>query len=84
MTTDDFLKLYSINVNDKVEEKNGLSYLSWSYAWAEFKKVYPMATYEIKLFEGKPYVYDEVLGYMVFTSVTVDDLTHDMWLPVMD
>ena len=71
MTKDDFTKLYNINVNDKVEEKNGLSYLSWSYARAEFKKVYPEATYEIKFFDNKPYVFDEDLGYMVFTSVTV-------------
>lgn len=80
----DFNTLYSINVNEKVEEKNGLSYLSWAWAWAEFKKSCPTATYEIKLFDGKPYVYDPMLGYMVFTSVTVDGLTHDMWLPVMD
>lgn len=81
----DFEKLYEINVNDKTEKKNGLTYLSWSYAWAEFKKVHPKATYEIKKFEnGIPYAYDENTGYMVYTSVTVDDLTHEMWLPVMD
>ena len=79
-----FTTLYNINVNDKVEEKNGLSYLSWAWAWAEFKKVYPNATYEIKMYDNKPYIYDPILGYMVFTSVTVWDLTHDMWLPVMD
>lgn len=81
----DFEKLYEINVNDKTEKKNGLTYLSWAYAWAEFKKVHPNATYEIKKFEGGiPYAYDENTGYMVYTSVTVDDLTHEMWLPVMD
>ena len=84
MTIEEFTKLYSINVNDKVEKKNKLTYLSWSYAWAEFKKVYPDATYEIKLFDNKPYIYDENLGYMVFTSVSVGDLTHEMRLPVMD
>lgn len=84
MTTDQFLKLYNMNVSSKVEKKNWLSYLSWSYARAEFKKVYPDATYEIKMFDNKPYTYDENLWYMVFTSVTVDWLTHDMWLPVMD
>lgn len=81
----DFEKLYEINVNDKTEKKNGLTYLSWAWAWAEFKKVHPTATYEIKKFEGGiPYAYDENTGYMVYTSVTVDDLTHEMWLPVMD
>lgn len=80
-----FEKLYGINVNDKTEQKNGLTYLSWAWAWGEFKKVYPEATYEIKRNEqGLPYIYDENLGYMVFTSVTVGNLTHEMWLPVMD
>lgn len=80
-----FEKLSKINVNDKTENKNGLTYLSWAWAWQEFKKVYPEATYEIKRNEqGLPYIYDENLGYMVFTEVTVENLTHEMWLPVMD
>lgn len=83
---DVFEKLYKINVNDYVEKKDGLTYLSWTYAWAELKKRYPKATYTIKQFgENKlPYVYDENTGYMVFTEVTIDDITHSMWLPVMD
>lgn len=80
-----FEEVYKINVNEKTERKNGLTYLSWAWAWAEFKKVYPNATYKIKRFENNlPYVYDGKTGYMVFTEVTVDDLTHEMWLPVMD
>lgn len=80
-----FEKLSQINVNDKVESKNGLSYLSWTWAWSEIKKEYPNATYEIKKFENNlPYVYDENTGYMVFTTMTIDDLTYEMWLPVMD
>lgn len=80
-----FDTLYAINVNDKTETKEGLTYLSWSWAWAEVKKLYPDATYNIKRFEnGLPYVYDENTGYMVFTDVTINGLTHEMWLPVMD
>lgn len=83
-----FQELYSINVNDLKEVKDTgmtkLTYLPWSCAWAEFKKRCPNAKYEIKMFNGLPYVFDEKTGYMVFTSVTVDDITHDMWLPVMD
>ena len=30
-----FNELNNINVNDHVEQKNGLSYLSWAWAWAE-------------------------------------------------
>ena len=65
-----FEQLNAINVNSKVEQKKtgktSLSYLSWSWAWAEFKKVCPTATYEIKKFDdgkGKlvPYLYDNSL-----------------------
>jgi hypothetical protein len=79
-----FETLNNINVNGHTEGKNGLTYLSWAWAWAEFKKVYPDATYEVVKFDGKPYVYDESLGYMCYTTVTVEGLTHEMWLPVMD
>lgn len=79
-----FEELYNINVNEHTEGKNGLTYLSWCYAWAEFKKHFPEATYEVVKFDGKPYVYDENLGYMCYTTVTVEGLTHEMWLPVMD
>lgn len=78
--------LSAINVNDKVEKKNGLTYLSWAWAWAEVKKVYPDASYEVigDKNTSKPYFYDEDLGYMVVTSVTIEGKTLDMWLPVMD
>ena len=84
-TQTSFEKLYNIDVSGYIEKKNGLNYLSWANAIAEFKKVHPNMTYEVKKFEnGLPYVYDENTGYMVFTSVTVDGLTNEMWLPVMD
>lgn len=80
-----FQELYSLNVNQYVEKKQGLSYLTWSYAWAEFKKVYPDATYEVKKDEnGRCYFGDAEIGYMVYTSVTAGGLTYEMWLPVMD
>ena len=81
-----FQELNQINFNGLVEKKKDLSYLSWTYAWAELKKRYPKATYKIRQFGENqlPYVYDENTGYMVFTEVTIDDITHSMWLPVMD
>ena len=83
-----FLDLLKLNVNDKTEKRsNGsteLTYLSWSYAVAEFTKAYPDFKYEIKMFNGLPYTFDEKTGYMVFTSITADNQTKDMWLPVMD
>lgn len=42
-----FETLNSIDVGDKIEKKNGLSYLSWAWAWAEVKKLYPNANYKI-------------------------------------
>lgn len=84
MKRETFEALYQINVNQKTEKKNGLTYLSWAWAWAEFVKVCPDATYKIRTFDGKPYLYDDKLGYMVFTEITVDGDTKEMWLPVMD
>lgn len=80
-----FQELYSLDVNRYVEKKQGLSYLTWSFAWAEFKKIYPDATYTIQKDEqGRCYFGDENIGYMVYTSVTAGGLTYEMWLPVMD
>lgn len=80
-----FQELYSLDVGKYVEKKQGLSYLTWSYAWAEFKKIYPDATYTIQKDEtGRCYFGDEQIGYMVYTSVTAGSLTYEMWLPVMD
>lgn len=88
-----FEELYKINVNDKTEKlKQGgtsLTYLSWTWAWAEVKKMFPDASYRIEKFlqaDGTeaPYMYDPKTGYMVMTSVTLEGLTHEMWLPVMD
>ena len=83
-----FSKLNSINVNDKTEKKNGLTYLSWAWAWGEVKKLYPDATYTI---------YENTLpsGYVVNyftdgrtsyvkTGVTINNLEHIEELPVMD
>ena len=81
-----FNALYALNVNDRTEKKNGLTYLTWAVAWAEFKKQYPSATYRIVKDDNThlPYFLDERLGIIVYTEVTVDGLTYEMWLPVMD
>jgi hypothetical protein len=80
-----FEELSKISVNGHTENKNGLTYLSWTWAWSEIKKHCPDASYEILRFENNlPYVYDENTGYMVFTKVSIDNQTYEMWLPVMD
>ena len=83
--TDKFQQLYTLNLNDKVENKNGLTYLSWANAWAAFKMVYPNATYRIikNPQTNLPYFADET-GIMVYTEITADHQTYEMWLPVMD
>lgn len=85
-TAEKFNLLASLNVNEKTELKNGLTYLSWSNAWLEFKKVYPTATYNVikNPQTGLPYFADPVVGIMVFTEVEADCLKYSMWLPVMD
>ncbi|MBQ1392557.1 MAG: DUF1071 domain-containing protein [Lachnospiraceae bacterium] len=83
-----FIELNKIDVNDKIEKKNGLSYLSWAYAWGELKKRFPNATY--KIYENTlptgyvvNYFTDGKTSY-VKTSVTVNDIEHIEELPVMD
>lgn len=81
-----FEQLYDLDVADKVEQKNGLNYLAWAYAWAEVKKIDERADYVIERFGDNqlPYVYDENTGYMVFTKMVINGIKHSMWLPVMD
>ena len=84
-----FETLNAINVNEKTEKKKSggteLTYLSWPFAWAEVKKRFEHASYTIwKDEQNRPYVFDPELGYMVYTTVTIEDVTHEMWLPVMD
>lgn len=79
-----FETLNDINVNGHTEGRNGLTYLSWVWAVSEVMKKYPDMEYEVVKFDGIPYVYDEKTGYMVYTKVTINGVTHEMWLPVMD
>jgi hypothetical protein len=74
-----FERLSAINVNNHVEKKKDLTYLSWAWAWSETKKACPDTTYKILETE-----YDDVLGFMCHTTVTIEGETLEMWLPVMD
>jgi hypothetical protein len=74
-----FERLSAINVNEHVEKKSNLSYLSWAWAWSEVKRACPDARYDIQATE-----YDEALGFMCHTTVTIEGETLEMWLPVMD
>ena len=79
-----FIELYAVNVSEKIEKKNNLSYLSWSWAWAELKKKHPDAfftVYENK--DGWNYHTDGRTAW-VKTGVTVNGLEHIEYLPVMN
>jgi hypothetical protein len=79
-----FKELNCINVNDKTEKKQNLTYLSWAWAWEVVKEKFPLASYAIDMYDGKPYLYDENLGYMVSTKVNIAGQELGMHLPVMD
>lgn len=83
-----FVELNSINVNDKTEKKNGLTYLSWAWAWGEVKKLYPDATYTIyECVNPQGYVcnyFSDGKTCWVKTGVTIKGIEHIEELPVMD
>lgn len=84
MSENYFVALNKINVNDKVEEKNGLTYLSWAWAWSEVKKQHPDATYTIyENTAGWNYHTDGKTAW-VKTGVTVNGIEHIEYLPIMD
>lgn len=79
-----FVELNNVNVNDKIEKKNGLSYLSWAWAWGEIKKKHPDANYTIyENKDGWNYFTDGKTGW-VKTGVTVNGIEHIEYLPIMD
>lgn len=71
-------KLASINVNDKIEKKNGLSYLSWAWAVDQLMRADPMASWVY----GEPIRWGETV--MVFCTVTAFGKPMTAQLPVMD
>lgn len=82
-----FETLSAINVSGKTEKKNGLTYLSWAYAWGELCKVYPTATYKVHERDtqwGPCNYFTDGRTAWVKVSVTIGDLTHTEMLPIMD
>lgn len=76
-------KLLAVNVNDHVEKKGQLKYLSWAWAWAEALKADNNATFEVKMFGDAPYC---SIGQtcMVWVTVTMFDKPLMCQLPVID
>lgn len=85
-----FQDLNAVNVNEHTEKKNGLTYLSWAWAWGELKKRHPLSFYTVyENKDGWNYFTDGKTAW-VKTGVTVvsDDarvvLEHIEYLPIMD
>lgn len=86
---DPFRVLSKINVNDHIEKKNGLSYLSWAWAWDTFMQYYPDSYTSIKrpIDTDFPYWTDGNTCW-VDVSVTVvwneNERTRSEVFPIMD
>ena len=79
-----FAILNAVNVKDKTEKKNGLTYLSWAWAWGEVKKLHPDATYTIYENADGWFYHTDGKTCWVKTGVTVQGIEHIEYLPVMD
>ena len=79
-----FLDLFNTSVSDHIEKKNGLSYVSWPYAWAEVKKRFPDATYTIYENRDGWFYHTDGRTCWVKTGLTVNGIEHIEMLPVMD
>lgn len=78
-----FARFNAINVNDHVERKGQFSYLSWPYAVAQLRLADPTASWEVRRFEGLPYLKTEA-GHFVEVVVTVQGVTLSQIHPVLD
>ena len=78
------------NVNSKIEKVKGsggkeFNYLSWAWCFHEVMKIDPTFSYKVlENIDGMPYWFNEDLGYIVKTEMTILGITRTMWLPVMD
>ena len=76
--------LSKIDCADKVENKNGLTYLSWAWAWGILKAHFPDASFEKHYFDGLPYAADPNGYAYVKVSVTVEGAEVTETMPVLD
>ena len=89
--------LSKVDVSDHTEEKNGLTYLSWAWAWGEVKKAFPQARYVKHIWStetyldnpdrpdrGLPYTKDEHGYAYVAVTVRIGDEEQTEIMPVLD
>jgi len=74
--------LSAINVNDHVQKKGQLSYLSWTWAWSTLMSKYPESYY---VFDDRKQDDGSMMVECVLTVHQGEEVaTRTMWLPVMD
>lgn len=78
-----FRALFQIDVSKYVEMKGQFSYLSWPFAVAQLRLADPAAHWEVRRFDGLPYLNTE-LGFFVEVAVTVQGVTLSQIHPVLD
>jgi hypothetical protein len=83
MSVNNHLSLLSANVNEHIEKKGQLKYLSWSWAWAEALKADSSATFDVKMFGDSPCCFVGQTA-LVFVTVTMFGKPLMCQLPVMD
>lgn len=76
--------LNAIDCNEHVEKKNGMSYLTWAWAWQIVKKNFPTANYTVYETEKGANYFTDGRTCWVKTGVTINDMEHIEYLPVMD
>lgn len=72
-----------INVNGRTEKKNGLTYLSWAWAWGVLMEHFPQSSYHVH-----PLQTESDGSVMVSVTLTIREDSREMarymWLPVMN
>ena len=76
--------LSKIDCTEHAEDKNGLTYLSWAWAWGILKENFPDASFEKHYFDGLPYAADTNGYAYVKVSVTVEGTEVTETMPVLD
>ena len=84
MSENYFDLLNTVNANEHTEKKNGLTYLSWAWAWTEVKKRFPDANYKIYEDANGCIYWTDGRTCWVKTGVTINGIEHIEYLPVMD
>lgn len=83
-----FEKLAAINCSDKIEKKGRLSYLSWAWAWDQFKRVFPDSFFTVYEAPDGCFYFTDGRTCWVKTGVTLVDGDYSLELierlPIMD